>query len=271
MPADFLRLDGRALLITGLANKKSVAWHAGKVLREAGARLVWSVHTEARRAAVREKALVPPEEPVLVCDLTDPSQLQRLTAELRAHAPGGLHGALHSVAFADYSAGVVPFHATRREDFLRAVDASCFSFVALAEAVRPLLAPDAALVTVSISTTRMAAQNYGYMAPIKAALDSAVVFLAKSLAPVRLNAVCPGLLKTASSAGIPNYVPAFLYAEQATVRHRALETAEVADAIAFLLSPRSSGITAQGLVLDAGMSTNYFDEGIVARATRPEE
>ena len=269
MPADFLGLEGRSLLITGLANKKSVAWHAGRVLREAGARLLWSVHTAERREQVRQKQLVPAGEPVLVCDLTRQPELDRLGEEVRGLAPA-LHGALHSVAFANYSAGVQPFHATRREDFLGAVDASCFSFVALAHALRPALAPDAALVTVSISTTRMAAQNYGYMAPIKAALDSAVVFLAKSLAPVRVNAVCPGLLKTASSAGIPDYVPAYLYAEQATLRHRALETAEVGDTIAFLLSPRSSGINAQGLVLDAGMSTNYFDEQIVNKATRPE-
>jgi enoyl-[acyl-carrier protein] reductase I len=268
MPADFLGLDGRAVLITGLANKKSVAWHAGRVLREAGARLLWSVHTAERAAQVREKGLVPPDEPVLTCDLGSQEQIDRLAEEVRARAPV-LFGALHSVAFANYSAGIVPFHATRREDFLQALDVSCFSFVALAQALQPLLDPAGALVTVSISTTRMAAQNYGYMAPIKAALDSAVVFLAKSLAPVRVNAVCPGLLKTASSAGIPNYVPAYLFAEQATLRHRAVQTEEVANAIAFLLSPRSSGIAGQGLTLDAGMSANYFDEALVRRATRP--
>lgn len=268
MPADFLGLDGRAVLITGLANKKSVAWHAGQVLRQAGARLVWSVHTEERRGAVLDKGIVPADEPVLVCDLTRDEELTRLAAELRELVPF-VHGVLHSVAHAEYSQGQVPFHRTRRDEFLRAVDASCFSFVALAQALAPRLAADGSLVTVSISTTRMAAENYGYMAPIKAALDSAVVFLARSLAPVRVNAVCPGLLKTASSAGIPGYVPAYLFAEQATLRRQALETVEVANAIAFLLSPRSSGITAQGLVIDAGMSVNYFDPEIVRRVTRP--
>src|SRR5262249_14255094 len=124
------------------------------------------------------------------------------------------------------------------------------------------------VVTISISTTRMAAENYGYMAPIKAALDSAICFLAKSFSQfsqVRFNAVCPGLLKSSASAGIPGYVESYLYAEQATLRKRAVQTEEVANAVAFLLSPRSSGINAQQLVIDAGMSINYFDQALIHR------
>jgi enoyl-[acyl-carrier protein] reductase I len=80
---------------------------------------------------------------------------------------------------------------------------------------------------------------------------------------VRFNSVSPGLLKTSASAGIPGYVDSYLYAEQATLRKRAICTEEVANAAAFLLSPRSSGINAQQIVVDAGMSVNYFDEAIV--------
>ncbi|NUN03621.1 MAG: SDR family oxidoreductase, partial [Bryobacteraceae bacterium] len=135
-----------------------------------------------------------------------------------------------------------------------------------------LLEADASVVTISISTTRMASENYGYMAPIKAALDSSIVFLAKSFSQfsrVRFNAVAPGLLKTSASAGIPGYVEAYLFAEQATLRKKALQTEEVANTVAFLLSPRSCGINAQHLVLDAGMSVNYFDRELVRRAMRP--
>ena len=82
-------------------------------------------------------------------------------------------------------------------------------------------------------------------------------------APAKSIFVCPGLLKTSASAGIPGYVDSYLFAEQATLRKRAVETGEVANTVAFLLSPRSSGINAQGLVIDAGMSTNYFDNEIV--------
>jgi enoyl-[acyl-carrier protein] reductase I len=160
---------------------------------------------------------------------------------------------------------------TRREDFLRALDVSCFSLIALSRALRPLFAPQASVVALSISSTRLASESYGYMAPIKAALDSSVAFLAKSFSAsseVRFNTVNPGLLKTSASAGIPGYLDNLLFAEQATLRKRGLETREVADAVLYLLSPRSSGINAQSLVVDAGMGVNWFDAQIVRRATR---
>lgn len=154
--------------------------------------------------------------------------------------------------------------------FLQAVDISCFSLINLANAFKEHFASDASVVTISISDTTMAAENYGYMAPIKAALDSAVVFLAKSfsqLGEVRFNAVKAGLLKTSASAGIPGYLESYLFGEAATLRKRGVTTAEVADTALYLLSPRSAGINAQGVVVDAGMGVNYFDRELVKKAT----
>src|SRR6476620_9354580 len=111
------------------------------------------------------------------------------------------------------------------------------------------------------------------MSPVKGAFDSSMWILAKSLSSfsrVRFNAVAPGLLKTSASAGIPGYVESYLYAEQLTLRKRAVQTEEAAAVAAFLLSPRASGINAQTIVVDAGMSVNYFDRDIVRRAMRPE-
>jgi enoyl-[acyl-carrier protein] reductase I len=124
------------------------------------------------------------------------------------------------------------------------------------------------VVTITISTTKMAAENYGYMAPIKAALDSSLCFLAKSFSEfsrVRFNAVAPSLLKTSASAGIPGYIDSYLYAENAILRKSALTTQEASNTAAFLLSERSSGINCQTIVVDAGMSVNYFDKEIVTK------
>jgi len=77
--------------------------------------------------------------------------------------------------------------------------------------------------------------------------------------------VSPSLLKTSASAGIPGYIDAYLYAEQVIPRGKAVQTQEAANAAVFLLSPRSSGITAQSIVVDAGMSINYFDADVVRR------
>lgn len=261
---DFLQLSGKTILIVGVANRKSVAWHTAKVLQENGAKLIFSVRSEARAESVRKLF---PDSSVFVCDVEHQDQIDALKAAV-ATTTSVLDGIVHSVAFADYSAGWLPFHQTPRPAFLQAINISCYSLIALSEAFRETLDPETgSVVTISISTTRMAAENYGYMAPVKAALDSSLCFLAKSFSQfsrVRFNAVCPGLLKTSASAGIPGYVDSYLFAEKATLRKQAVQTEEVASTVAFLLSPRSSGINAQGLVIDAGMGVNYFDKALVS-------
>jgi enoyl-[acyl-carrier protein] reductase I len=269
MSKDFLQLAGKRIAVFGVANRKSVAWHISRVLVEAGAEVVYVVRTPERREQVEQLV---GEAAVFVCDVEFEDQIERLAGELSAKYDR-LDGLVHSIAFADYEEGVKPFHETSKREFLRAFDISCFSLVAISNALKKLLTPDASVVTISISTTTMASENYGYMAPIKAALDSSLAFLAKSFSrfsQVRFNAVAPGLLKTSASAGIPGYVDSYLYAEQATLRKQAIRTEEVANVAAFLLSPRSSGINAQRVVVDAGMSVNYFDETLLRRALRVE-
>jgi enoyl-[acyl-carrier protein] reductase I len=266
---DFLGLSGKTLLVFGVANKKSVAFHVAKTLEEVGATVVYVVRSEERRQSVAK--LLEGRE-VHVCDVEFEEQIARLRDELAAKGHK-FAGMLHSIAFADYAEGVRPFHETPKRAFLRAMDISCHSLLSLSNALKDLLEPDASVVTVSISTTRMASENYGYMAPIKAALDSSLAFLAKSFSRfsrVRFNAVSPSLLKTSASAGIPGYLESYLYAEQVIPRKEAVETQEAANVAVFLLSPRSSGINAQSLVVDAGMSINYFDAEIIQRAMRPD-
>ncbi len=268
-PADFLGLAGKSILVCGIANRRSVAFHIAQRILAAGGRPILAVRSAARRDAVRK--LLPDCE-VHVCDVEFEEQIAALREAL-ATAGHRLAGLVHSIAFADYEGGMRPFHETGKRQFLRAVDISCYSLIHLSNALKELLLPDASVVTISISTTRMASENYGYMAPIKAALDSSLAFLAKSFSSfseIRFNAVGAGLLKTSASAGIPGYVEAYLYAEQMLPRKRALDTGEVADVAAFLLSPRSSGINAQTLVVDAAMSINYFDNDMIRRAMRPD-
>ena len=274
MPTDFLQLGGKSILVTGVANRKSVAYHISRVLTDVGANVLYAVRTEERKASLAKLLgdVDNGDADIYVCDVEFEDQIDRLCKEVAERHPV-LHGLVHSIAFADYEDGARPFHETSKRAFLRSFDISCYSLIALSGALKDLLAEDASVVTISISTTRMASENYGFMAPIKAALDSSLAFLAKSFSrfsQVRFNAVAPGLLKTSASAGIPGYVDSYLYAEQVTLRKRAVQTEEVAHVAAFLLSPRSSGINAQQIVVDAGMSTNYFDHDLVARAMRPE-
>jgi enoyl-[acyl-carrier protein] reductase I len=251
----------------GVANRRSVAYHVARVLEEAGANVLYVVRSEERKESV---ARLLADRKVFVCDVEHEDEIARLHEDV-AGETDALHGLLHSVAFADFSEGQKPFHETGKTQFLQAVDISCYSLMALANAFKDSLDPDASVVTISVSTTKMASESYGYMAPIKAALDSSLAFLAKSFSQfsrVRFNAVGAGLLKTSASAGIPGYVDAYLFAEQVIPRKLAIQTEEVANVAAFLLSPRSSGINAQTVVVDAGMAINYFDREVIRRATQ---
>ena len=262
---DIMQLAGKRILVFGVANRKSVAFRIGKMLTEAGAEVVYVVRSDARKEQLG-KLLDP--QPIYVCDVEDESAIKSLAAQL-AEDFDGFYGFVHSIAFADYSEGMNPFHETTKRQFLQAIDISCFSLTALAGALKEQLDPQGAVVTIGISTTRMASESYGFMAPVKAALESSLAFLTKSFSrfsEVRFNAVAAGLLKTSASAGIPGYVDAYLFAEQVIPRKRALSTDEVAGTAVFLLSPLSSGITAQSIVVDAGMSINYFDRDVVSAA-----
>lgn len=268
---DFLRLRDKNIVLFGVANRRSVAWAAASVLLECGARLIYVF--KDRDLLEKNRKLIGEKAQAIICDVENTEQMAALNGQVAAYADR-VHGIVHSIAFANFSEGLKPFHETVKSDFLQAVDISCFSLINLVRQLQGLLAPDAAIVTMSISTTRMASESYGYMGPIKAALDSSVAFLAKSLSrdvspDIRVNAVGAGLLKTSASAGIPGYIDAFLYAEKVIPRKRALETREAAEVIAFLLSPRASGINAQTVVVDAGMSINYFDHEVVRAVTAP--
>ena len=263
----FLNLENKNILVTGVPNKKSVACHIVKTLQKEGANVLYSVRTEKRKKQV-EKLLAP--SPIYVCDVESEDEIKILQKSV-SNEIDILHGLVHSIAFANYAEGLKPFHETSKNDFLQSVDITCYSLIRLSDAFKDIFDSKASVVTISISTTSMAAENYGYMAPAKAALDSSLCFLAKSFSSfsnVRFNSVNAGLLKTSASAGIPGYVDSYLHAEELTLRKEALTTEEVANCVVFLLGECSSGINAQGIVLDAGMAVNYFDKNIVRKSRR---
>ena len=264
---DFLDIADKTFLVFGVANKKSVAFFVSKVLSEAGAKVIHSVQTEAHKESVSKLF---PGADIYICDVEREEEITKLAKEVSKKYPK-LHGIVHSIAFANYEAGLQPFHKTRKKDFLQSVDISCFSLISIANAFKDILDEKASVVTISIPATTIAAEPYGWMAPVKAALNSSLCFLAKSFSSfsqVRFNSVNSGLLKTSASAGIPGYMDYYLYAEHLSLRKRGIQTIEVANAVVFLLSDRASGINAQSIIVDCGMSTNYFDKDIVDRAMR---
>jgi enoyl-[acyl-carrier protein] reductase I len=257
---NFFNLKDKVYLITGVANKKSVAYFSAKTLESLGAKLIFTVQNSEIQKKVQTLF---PDSSIFVLEARSEESISEFGLHLK-NENVKLDGFLHSIAFANYSEGIRPFHETKLKDYLEASTISCFSLTMLSHALKDILVKNASVVTISISNTR--ATNYGYMGPIKASLDATVAYLAKSFSEhseVRFNAVCSGPLKTSASAGIPGYIDSYLFAEQLTMRHRALETQEVANTVVFLLSSLSSGINASNIIVDAGMNANYFDSKVV--------
>ena len=265
----FLELKNKTFLVVGVANRKSVAWSVAKVLQEEGAKILYCVRNKKRKTELQ--SLLAGDETIFTCDFENESEIEDLQKELSEQQNLKLDGILHSIAFANYSEGLKSFHDTNRKDFLQATQISSFSLVELSRICKPFLDTDASVVTIGISSTEVTAENYGFMAPIKASLEGCVRYLAKSFSKdtrVRFNSVNAGPLKTSASAGIPGYLVNYLFAEKLTFRKKALKTQEVANLATFLLSHRSSGINGQGIVIDAGMGLNYFDQDIVQESMR---
>lgn len=260
---DFLNVNEKTYFITGVANKKSVAYFSAKVLEDAGAKLIFSVQKEEQISKV-EKLF--PNSEIFIMDVEREETIEQVASKLSERGTK-LAGLLHSIAFANLLEPK-PFHDTKWEDWAQADRISCFSLGAISGKFKDLFHEEASVVTISISDTQ--ATSYGYLGPIKAALDTSVAYLAKSFSEfskVRFNAVCAGPLKTSASAGIPGYIDNYIFAEKLTMRKQALKTTEVADTVAFLLSPRSSGINGTGIRVDAGMRGNTFDQEVVKTVT----
>ena len=160
----FLKIEKKKFVVFGLANKKSVACAIARTLAEEGAEVIHVVRSEERAENARKLF---PDSQVFICDVEDEANIVRVRDEIGeaigAVNGGKIDGIVHSIAFANYTEGMKPFHETRKDDFLQAVNVSCFSFISIANHFKELLSVTGSVVTITISTTRMAAENYGYM------------------------------------------------------------------------------------------------------------
>jgi enoyl-[acyl-carrier protein] reductase I len=248
-------LAGKLGLIVGVANKRSISWAIAQAAHAAGARLALTYPNARLEENVRELAAKLDNPLVLPCDVTSDAQIAELGAALDREF-GGLDFLLHGAAFAPGPALDKPFVETTRDDFRIALDVSAYSLVALTRAVRPLMARrgGGSVVTLTYLGSQRVFQNYNVMGVAKAALESAVRYLAGELGPanIRVNAVSAGPIKTLAAAGISGFSNILqVYRERAPLR-RNVELGEVAESAVFLLSPASRGITGEILLVDAG-------------------
>jgi enoyl-[acyl-carrier protein] reductase I len=251
------QLSGRRALVLGIANERSIAWAIARALAAEGARLAVTYVGEALERRVRPLAAEIAAELVLPCDVTDEAQVDALYAEIGRHW-GGLDAVVHAIAFANREDLAGRFVDTSREGFRLALDVSAYSLVSLARGALPLwrAAGGGALITLTFAGSSRVYPNYNVMGVAKAALESAVRYLAADLGPdgVRVNAISAGPIKTLSAAGIRNFRDILHVVEERAPLRRNVTAEEVAQLAVLLAGDRGSAITGQVIHADAGMS-----------------
>jgi enoyl ACP reductase len=248
-------LEGKRILVTGVATKQSIAFAIAERAQRAGAEVLLSSFGRARRLTERAaRGLCPPVE-VLELDATSPEDHQRLAAELERRW-GGLDGVVHSVAFAPPDALGGNFLATSSASAETAFRVSAYSLKELAASLWPLLSRDGggAIVGLDFDAT-VAWPAYDWMGVSKAALEAVSRYLARDLGAhdVRVNLIAAGPLHTVAASGVPGFAELSAHWEaQAPLRWDPRDAGPVADAACFLLSPWARAITGELLHVDGG-------------------
>jgi len=243
----------RTAVIFGLANKRSIAWAIAKKLHEAGWRLAITYQNERLELEAKDLIAEMPGAAGFMCDVTKDDEIARLFDELKARY-GVLHGLIHSVGFAPPEELKNPFVNTTREGFRVAHDISVYSLIAVARGAAPLMTAGGGMVTLTYYGSEKVVPNYNVMGVAKAALESTVRYLAADLGPrnIRVNAISSGPIKTLAAAGISGFSSILTTYRDRSPLRRNIETAEVGEAAAFLLSDAARGISGEVLMVDAG-------------------
>ncbi len=248
-------LSGKCGLILGVANKRSISWAVAQAAAASGARLALTYPSERLEENVRDLGEKLEQPLILPCDVSNDQQITELAAGIEKEF-GGLDFVLHGAAFAPKAELDSPFLQTSREGFRIALDISAYSLIALTRATAPLMASrgGGSVVTLTYLGSERVFPNYNVMGVAKAALESAVRYLASDLGPqnIRVNAVSAGPIKTLAASGISGFSNILQVYRDRTPLRRNVELGEVADAALFLLSPASRAITGEVLLVDAG-------------------
>ena len=246
---------GKHGLIVGVANKRSISWAIAQAVARRGARLAltyqgrFEEHVNDLSQGLEQPPLVLP------CDVSSDAEIASVFEKVDQEF-GGLDFVVHGAAFAPREELEAPFVNTTRDGFRIAMDISAYSLIALTRAAMPLFEKrgGGSVVTLSYLGSQRVFPNYNVMGVAKAALEATVRYLAADVGPkgVRVNAVSAGPIKTLAAAGIKGFSNILhVYTDRAPLR-RNVETGEVAEACAFLLSDAGKAVTGEVLLVDAG-------------------
>jgi len=252
-PSQALPLAGKKGLVTGIANDKSIAYAVARALRAQGADIAITYQNDKTAHYTQPLAQELGARLFIPLDVALPGSVESAVAAC-GEAFGTLDFAIHAMAYCnaeDLHGRVVD---TSEAGFDAAMNISCHSFLRLAKALEPLMPQGGALITMSYLGAERVVRNYGVMGIIKAALESAVRYMAYDLGPqgIRVFAVSPGPILTRAASGIQNFGELLQHDASSAPLRRTVTIEEVGALTAFLCGAGASGMTGQTIYVDAG-------------------
>jgi enoyl-[acyl-carrier protein] reductase I len=246
-------MQGKRGLIMGVANDHSIAWGIARTLAAQEATLAFTYQGEALGKRVRPLAGSIGANLVLPCDVEDIASVDSVFEKIRDQW-GSLDFLVHAIAFSDRNELKGRYADTTRENFLRTMVISCFSFTEVAKRASALMPNGGSLLTLTYGSPKRVMPNYNVMGVAKAALDTSVRYLAADLGPakIRVNAISAGPVRTLAGAGIADARLMFNYQQRNAPLRRSVTLEEIGGAALYLLSDLSSGVTGDIHFVDCG-------------------
>jgi enoyl-[acyl-carrier protein] reductase I len=246
-------MAGKRGLIMGVANDRSIAWGIASTLATHGAELAFTYQGEALGKRVLPLAARLGSDHVIECDVTDMASVDKAFAMLDK-AWGGLDFVVHAIAFSDKDELKGRYVDTSRDNFLRTMEISCYSFTAVAQRAQAMMNDGGSLITLTYYGAERVMPHYNVMGVAKAALEASVRYLAADLGPqgVRVNALSAGPMRTLAGAVIGSARYVYRVSREASPLRRNIELTDVGGAALYYLSDLSAGVTGTVHYVDAG-------------------
>ena len=246
-------MKGKRGLVMGVANDHSIAWAIAKSLHAQEAELAFTYQGDAFGKRLEPLAASVGSNIMIPCDVEDIATVDNVFAALKEKW-GKIDFLVHAIAFSDKNELKGRYADTTRENFVRTMIISCFSFTEIAKRAADIMPDGGALVTLTYGGSTRVMPNYNVMGVAKAALESSVRYLAGDFGPkaIRVNAISAGPMRTLAGAGIGDARAMYNYQQAHAPLRRTITTDEVGGAGLYLLSPLSSGVTGEIHYVDSG-------------------
>ncbi len=248
-----MMLKGKKGLILGVANNKSIAWGIAEQLMKQGAEVAFSYQSERLRLGLDKLLVDYPSSKKYCCDVGNQEEIDQLSKNVEKDFDK-LDFVVHSLAFADKHDLENKFINTSRDSFLKSVDISCYSLVAVMQSLQDLLNDNASVIALTYLGAVNTVLNYNVMGVSKAALESTVRYLAIDLGEknVRVNAISAGPIQTLAARGIRNFSVLHKIHPKISPLKKSVTIEDVGNVAVFLCSPMSQAISSEIIYVDGG-------------------